>query len=76
MSPARTHKRLYILVFAALVIYLTNSSLIAVKETEIAVIHQFGRPVRIIDQAGLAVKLPNPVQTRQSCVWKPLHIHK
>lgn len=43
--------------------YFAMTSIVAVKETEIAVISQFGRPVDVIDQAGPAFKLPDPFNT-------------
>lgn len=43
--------------------YLFATSLVPVKETELVVVAQFGKPVRIIDEAGLAFKLPDPIQT-------------
>lgn len=49
-----------ILVVAA---YLAVTSVVAVKETEIAVISQFGKPVDVIDEAGPAFKLPDPIHT-------------
>ncbi|MFC3120336.1 protease modulator HflC [Agaribacter flavus] len=44
-------------------LYLAATSVIAVKETEIVVISQFGRPVSVISEAGPAFKLPKPIQT-------------
>ncbi|GLP98045.1 protease modulator HflC [Paraferrimonas sedimenticola] len=43
--------------------FLAFDSLIIVKEGQQAVISQFGSPVKVIDQAGLVVKMPTPVQT-------------
>lgn len=43
--------------------YLLATSLVPVKETELVVVAQFGKPVRIIDEAGLSLKLPDPIQT-------------
>jgi len=36
---------------------------VAVDETEVAVITLFGKPVRVVQDAGLAVKWPDPIQT-------------
>jgi modulator of FtsH protease HflC len=44
-----------LLVIAGIVVI---SSLFTVNQTESALLLQFGRPVRVIDQAGLQVKLP------------------
>lgn len=43
--------------------YLLSTCIIAVQATQSAVIMQFGKPVRTIQQAGLALKLPAPIQT-------------
>ena len=43
--------------------YILITALVAVDVTEIVVITQFGKPVRVITDAGLAVKWPDPVQT-------------
>ena len=43
-------------------VYIAATCFVTVKEHEYAVITQFGRPVKTITEAGLAVKLPNPVQ--------------
>jgi membrane protease subunit HflC len=42
---------------------LLNSILFEVKEIEQVVITQFGKPVRVIQKAGLYAKLPDPVQS-------------
>lgn len=44
--------------------YLLSTCLIPVKESESVVIMQFGKPIRTIQEAGLALKLPAPIQTR------------
>jgi membrane protease subunit HflC len=46
------------------VIYLINTMLFSLDETEIGVILQFGRPVRVLSEAGLHWKLPDPIQTK------------
>jgi membrane protease subunit HflC len=43
--------------------YLAATTLVAVDETEIVVLTQFGRPIRVVEEAGLTFKLPDPVQT-------------
>lgn len=40
-----------------------NSILFQVEEIEQVVITQFGKPVRVIDNAGLYAKLPDPIQS-------------
>ncbi len=57
-------RRLWIVGVLVLGVYLLATSIVPVKETEIAVVMQFGKPVRTIREAGLAVKPPAPIQTR------------
>ena len=45
------------------VVYILITAMVAVDVTEIVVITQFGRPVRVVTDAGLAVKWPDPVQS-------------
>ncbi|GLR69483.1 protease modulator HflC [Agaribacter marinus] len=51
------------ILFSVIGIYFAITSVVAVKETEIVVVSQFGRPVSIIQDAGPAFKLPDPIQT-------------
>ncbi len=53
----------WIILVVVLAGYSAVTSIIAVKETEIAVISQFGRPVNVIFEAGPAFKLPDPFNT-------------
>jgi len=57
-------KRKYILAAGALALLLTYLSLYSVRETEFALVTQFGRPVRTVASAGLHVKWPF-----QSILW-------
>lgn len=58
-------RNLLLLILAALVlIYMTNTGLFGLNETEIGVILQFGKPVRVLSEAGLHWKLPDPIQTK------------
>ena len=43
--------------------YALSTSIVPVKETEYMIVSQFGRPVRVVDQAGPVLKLPDPIQT-------------
>lgn len=56
-------RNIWLILIVVLVGYLLATSVVAVKETEIVVISQFGRPVDVVDQAGPAFKLPDPIQT-------------
>lgn len=47
----------------AIVAFVASTSFVAVREAELVVVTQFGRPVRVIEKAGLALKLPDPIQT-------------
>ena len=48
---------------AVIVLLIVLSMLFTVDETEQALVTQFGRPIRTIQQAGLHVKLPDPLQS-------------
>ena len=45
------------------VVYLLMTAFVAVDVTEIVVITQFGKPVTVITEPGLAIKWPDPIQT-------------
>ncbi len=51
--------------FGILVIsgYLINSSLVVLDETELGIVTFFNKPTRVVKEAGLIVKWPDPVQT-------------
>lgn len=51
------------MIIGVMSIYIMATSIVSVSESEYAVISQFGRPVKVISEAGAAFKLPNPVQT-------------
>ncbi len=44
-------------------VYILMTAFVAVQETEIVVITLLGKPVRVIDEAGLVLKIPDPIQT-------------
>ncbi len=52
-----------LIVIVAIGLLLLNSVLFEVKEIEQVVVTQFGKPVRVIQNAGLYAKLPDPVQS-------------
>ena len=56
-------KLLLVLGLILLVGYVAATAFLSVRETEWVVITQFGRPERVIERAGLALKLPDPFQT-------------
>jgi membrane protease subunit HflC len=51
------------IVVIAIGLLLLNSVFFQVSETEQVVITQFGKPIRVIRDAGLYVKIPDPVQS-------------
>ena len=59
-----TKKKKYALAAGALALLLTYLSFYSVRETEFALVTQFGRPVRTVSNAGLHVKWPF-----QSILW-------
>jgi membrane protease subunit HflC len=56
-------RMLIILGIVVVVIYVIVTALVAVDVTETVIITQFGKPVRVVNKPGLAVKLPDPLQT-------------
>jgi len=56
-------KIIIILGIVVVVIYLLTTAFVAVDVTQIVVITQFGKPVRVVTDAGLAFKWPDPIQT-------------
>jgi modulator of FtsH protease HflC len=57
-------KKILIIIGVLIVaIYVSATVFVAVDESEIVVITEFGNPVRTIEQAGLALKWPDPFQT-------------
>ncbi|GLS25526.1 protease modulator HflC [Marinibactrum halimedae] len=57
------NRKIALLLIGIVTLYSLATSIVAVKESEIAIVFEFGRPVRVIDTAGPAFKLPNPIQT-------------
>lgn len=57
--------RKYLIGLGVLIVsaYLISTSLLAVQATEQVVIAQFGKPVRVVREPGLAIKWPDPIQT-------------
>lgn len=56
-------KTLSILGIVIVLVYVLIKAFVAVDITEIVVITQFGKPVRVVSEAGLTVKWPDPVQS-------------
>lgn len=56
-------RTVYIIVGVAIGLLILNSVLFEVKETEQVVVTQFGKPVKVVDKAGLYAKLPDPIQS-------------
>ena len=58
-------KRLLLVILSAIVLVcLIYTSVFTVDETEVGVVLQFGRPVRVLSEPGLYWKLPDPIQTK------------
>lgn len=51
-------KKMFTIIGAFVVLILINSALFTVDEKEQAIILQFGKPVRVIQEPGLSVKIP------------------
>jgi len=59
-----TKKFVFLILAVILMIYLISTMFFTVEETEYGVILHFGRPVRVLSEAGLYRKLPDPIQTK------------
>ncbi len=65
------------LIVAAILVAVVGTSLFAVDETQIAVVTKFGRPIKVIQEPGLHVKLPSPFASvlrfdKRIMVYEPL----
>jgi len=52
----------YVAAIAIVVVIVAATALFVVDETQIAIVTQFGDPVRVVDTAGLHWKIPQPIQ--------------
>lgn len=57
------NKYLIIAIIALMTAVATTSSIVQVKESEIVIVSQFGRPKSVISNAGPALKWPDPIET-------------
>jgi membrane protease subunit HflC len=55
-------RRYYTLAVIIVLILIARTSVFVVDETKTAIVTQFGKPVAVIESAGLCWKLPQPVQ--------------
>lgn len=55
-------KRYYTVAVVIVLLLVLRTTVFVVDETKIAIVTQFGRPVRVTEAAGLNWKLPQPVQ--------------
>jgi membrane protease subunit HflC len=55
-------KRYYTVAVVIVLLLILRTTVFVVDETKIAIVTQFGRPVRVTEVAGLNWKLPQPVQ--------------
>ena len=55
-------QRFYGLAVLIVLLLLARSAVFVVDETQTAIVTQFGSPVRVVEEAGLNWKLPQPVQ--------------
>ncbi len=56
-------RRLVIAIAVALALYAGVTSLVIIQEEEVALLTELGRPEKTLDQAGLAFKWPDPIQS-------------
>jgi membrane protease subunit HflC len=55
-------RRYYMIALLVVVILIARTAAFVVDETQTAIVTQFGSPVRVIDEAGLHWKVPQPIQ--------------
>lgn len=55
-------RRYYVLAIVLVALLALRTTAFVVDETKTAIVTQLGRPVRVVDEAGLNWKLPQPVQ--------------
>jgi membrane protease subunit HflC len=55
-------RRYYAIALLVVVILIARTAAFVVDETQTAIVTQFGSPVRVIDEAGLHWKVPQPIQ--------------
>jgi len=55
-------KRYYTVAIVIVLLLILKTTVFVVDETKTAIVTQFGRPVRVVTEAGLNWKLPQPVQ--------------
>jgi len=56
-------RRLVFAIAVALALYASVTSLVIIQEEEVALLTELGRPEKTLDQAGLAFKWPDPIQS-------------
>ncbi|MGC4116495.1 MAG: protease modulator HflC [Myxococcales bacterium] len=56
-------RKTVILALCAVAAFAAATSFVTVGETEIVVVTQFGRTVKVVDEAGLLLKWPDPIQS-------------
>lgn len=56
-------KALVITGIIIIIVYFLATTLVVVEETDIVIVTQFGKPTRVVEDAGLIFKLPDPIQT-------------
>jgi membrane protease subunit HflC len=56
-------RRYYMIALLVVVILIARTAAFVVDETQTAIVTQFGSPVRVIDEAGLHWKIPQPIQS-------------
>jgi len=55
-------RRYYMIALLVVVILIARTAAFVVDETQTAIVTQFGSPIRVIDEAGLHWKVPQPIQ--------------
>ena len=59
----KNKKKVILGICSGIVLFVLTLMVYTVDTTEYVVVTQFGNPVRVIEDAGLQIKLPDPIQS-------------
>lgn len=71
----KNKKKIMVGVFGVAIVFVLTLMIYTVDVTEYAVVTQFGEPVAVVEEAGLNIKLPDPVQSLYK-LDKRVHVYQ
>ena len=60
-------------IVAVLILFILTLAVYQVDSTEYVIVTQFGNPVRVVENPGLQIKLPDPIQSVQRLDTNLIH---